>query len=90
MAISSEIGYVFKHTTGLPAVKLRSDYISGNKSSNDGQLGTFNAMYPKGGYFGMNPQAGPANLIPVHPNLIWNPAEIHWHRIYDHLFVEVS
>ncbi|PRD47563.1 alginate export family protein [Sphingobacterium haloxyli] len=75
LAISSEIGYVFKHATGLPAVKLRSDYISGNKSQNDGQLGTFNAMYPNGGYFGMNPQAGPANLISIHPNLIWNPAK---------------
>ncbi|MFX6096622.1 alginate export family protein, partial [Acinetobacter baumannii] len=62
-AISSEIGYVFEHIKGLPTVKLKSDYISGDKSPNDGKLGTMNALYPNGGYFGMNPQAGPANLL---------------------------
>lgn len=73
LAISSEIGYMFKHITGLPTLKLKSDYISGDKSPDDGKLGTFNAMYPNGGYFGMNPQAGPANLISIHPNVTWNP-----------------
>lgn len=75
LAISSEIGYVFEHISGFPAVKLKSDYISGDKSTNDDKLGTFNAMYPNGGYFGMNPQAGPANLMSIHPNLTWNPAK---------------
>lgn len=75
LAISSEIGYVFEYSTGLPALKLRSDYISGDKHQDDGKLGTLNAMYPNGGYFGMNPQAGPANLISIHPNLTWNPAK---------------
>ncbi|PJR04061.1 alginate export family protein [Avrilella dinanensis] len=75
LALSSEIGYVFKHITGLPALKLKSDYISGDKNSNDGKLGTLNALYPNGGYFGMNPQAGPANLMSIHPNLNWNPAK---------------
>ncbi len=74
-AISSEIGYRFEHIKGLPALKLRSDYISGDKVKEDGTLGTFNAMYPNGGYFGMNPQVGPANLMSVHPNLSWNPSE---------------
>lgn len=75
LALSSEIGYVFKHITGLPALKLKSDYISGDKNPNDGKLGTLNALYPNGGYFGMNPQAGPANLMSIHPNLNWNPAK---------------
>lgn len=75
LAISSEIGYVFKQIKGFPAIRLRSDYISGDKSQNDGKLGTFNAMYPNGGYFGMNPQAGPANLLSIHPNLTWSPTK---------------
>lgn len=75
LAVSSEIGYVFDNTAGWPTVKLRSDYISGDKSPYDGKLGTFNAMYPNGGYFGMNPQAGPANLMSIHPNVAWNPAK---------------
>lgn len=75
MALSSEVGYVFARRNGLPAVKLRSDYISGDKARDDGTLGTFNALYPNGGYFGMNPQAGPANLLSLHPNFSWHPAD---------------
>lgn len=75
LAISSEIGYVFEYIKGMPSIKLKSDYISGDKSSDDRKLGTFNAMYPNGGYFGMNPQAGPANLMSIHPNLTWYPAK---------------
>ncbi|CAM3649731.1 alginate export family protein [Sphingobacterium prati] len=74
LAISSEIGYIFKYSTRLPSLKLKSDYITGTKNPYSNKLGTFNAMYPNGGYFGMNPQAGPANLISVHPNLNWHPA----------------
>lgn len=73
--ISSEIGYLFGSVNGTPTVKLKNDYVSGDKIKGDGRLGTSNAMYPNGGYFGMNPQAGPANLISVHPNLSWHPFE---------------
>nr|WP_315224791.1 alginate export family protein [uncultured Flavobacterium sp.] len=71
--ISSEVGYKFKNIKGLPTAKLKNDYISGDKIKGDGNLGTSNALYPNGGYFGMNPQAGPANLISMHPNITWNP-----------------
>jgi hypothetical protein len=56
-----------------PIIKLRSDFISGDDVKGDGKLGTFNALYPNGGYFGMNPQAGPGNLLSLHPNVIWSP-----------------
>jgi hypothetical protein len=52
---------------------LRNDIISGDKRKDDGRLGTPNGLYPNGGYFGMNPQVGPANLISVHPNFFWSP-----------------
>jgi hypothetical protein len=52
---------------------LRNDIISGDKRKGDGRLGTPNGLYPNGGYFGMNPQVGPANLISVHPNFTWSP-----------------
>ena len=88
-AISSEVGYMFEFIKGMPTLKLRSDYISGDNSMGDGKLGTFNALYPNGGYFGMNPQIGPANLISAHPNLIWHPSKrvdltmdvvLHWRQ----------
>lgn len=70
---SMDIAYRFANLNGAPAVKLRSDFISGDDAKGDEKLGTFNALYPNGGYFGMNPQAGPANLLSIHPNLSWNP-----------------
>lgn len=72
---SMDIAYRFANLNGAPTVKLRSDFISGDDVKGDGKLGTFNALYPNGGYFGMNPQAGPANLLSIHPNLSWNPVE---------------
>jgi len=71
---SSDIGYRF-NLKGSPTIKLRGDFISGDKIKGDGKLGTFNALYPNGGYFGMNPQAGPGNLLSLHPNLAWNPVK---------------
>lgn len=69
---SMDIGYRFADMTGAPTVKLRSDFISGDDVKGDGKLGSFNALYPNGGYFGMNPQAGPGNLLSIHPNLTWS------------------
>jgi hypothetical protein len=73
LGLSSEMGYSFGNIKGAPAIKLRNDIISGDKRKDDGRLGTPNGLYPNGGYFGMNPQVGPANLISVHPNFFWSP-----------------
>jgi hypothetical protein len=70
---SSEIGYLFDQTKGTPTIKLRSDIISGDKNKGDGKLNTPNGLYPNAGYFGMNPQVGPANLMSIHPNFSYNP-----------------
>lgn len=60
---SIDVGYVFKKVT----LNVRNDYISGDKKAGDGNLQTFNPLYPKGGYFGFDPQVGPVNLIDIHP-----------------------
>lgn len=62
-----DIGYVFDELKSKPSINLRNDYISGDKKAGDGKLGTFNPLYPKGGYFGFNPLIGPANLVDLHP-----------------------
>ena len=64
---SAEIGYSFDKMKLKPTVNLRNDYISGDKQSGDGKLQTFNPLYPRGGYFGFDPQIGPVNLIDIHP-----------------------
>ncbi len=52
---------------GLDAeVGLKSEYISGDRNRSDNRLNTFNALYPRGAYFGRVAQFGPANLIDVH------------------------
>ena len=64
---SFDFGYVFLDLTSQPAIGLRNDYISGNGKNSHGSLQTFNPIYPKGGYFGFDPQVGPVNLIDIHP-----------------------
>ena len=64
---SADVGYLFEKTKFKPSINLRNDYISGDKRAGDGNLQTFNPIYPKGGYFGFSPQIGPVNLIDIHP-----------------------
>lgn len=64
---SVDLGYSFEETKFKPTINLRNDYISGDKKAGDGNLQTFNPIYPKGGYFGFSPQIGPVNLIDIHP-----------------------
>jgi hypothetical protein len=64
---SADLGYMFENTLLRPTINLRHDYISGDKRAGDGNLQTFNPIYPKGGYFGFSPQIGPVNLIDIHP-----------------------
>ncbi len=64
---SVDIGYMFENVKFKPTINLRNDYISGDKNQGNGELQTFNPLYPKGGYFGFSPQVGPVNLIDIHP-----------------------
>jgi hypothetical protein len=64
---SFDLGYIFGDLESRPAIGIRNDYISGDSKQGDGSLQTFNPIYPKGGYFGFDPQVGPVNLIDLHP-----------------------
>ena len=70
-----EFGYTFEKTKFRPSLNLRNDYISGDNKAGDGNLQTFNPLYPKGGYFGFNPLIGPSNLIDLHPYLMLSLSE---------------
>ena len=54
---------------GSPTLGLKADLISGDRESGDGDLETFNALYPRGAYFGLIALVGPANLIDIHPSI---------------------
>ena len=56
-----------------PRIGLRADITSGDSDGNDRVLGTFNAMFPRGAYFGLVSPVGPANHIDIHPQVTFAP-----------------
>lgn len=68
-SVASETSW---HFTGLalqPRLRLRANVVSGDRDGQDRVLGTFNAMFPKGYYFGELSPIGPANIVNVHPGV---------------------
>lgn len=51
-----------------PTIGLKAEIISGDKDPLDGNLQTFNPLYPRGGYFGLLALIGPANIFDIHPS----------------------
>lgn len=48
-------------------IGVKTELISGDKDANDNRQNTFDALYPRGAYFGRVARFGPANLIDIHP-----------------------
>ncbi len=65
--ISLHAAYGFGNKNWQYEVGLKSELISGDNDPDDDVLNTFNALYPRGAYFGRVAQFGPSNLIDVHP-----------------------
>lgn len=65
--VGSSVGHTFARSAFSPRVTMNADVISGDSNGTDRDLGTFNAMFPKGAYFGEIAQIGPANLFDLHP-----------------------
>jgi hypothetical protein len=65
-AFSFDAGATF-HLPWRTRIGLKSDFISGDKDSGDGDLETFNPLYPRGSYFGDIGLIGPANLLVLMP-----------------------
>jgi hypothetical protein len=64
-----EVGHRFPKAPLAPDVVLRVNIVSGDRRAGDGQLGTFNALFPKGKYFGELSPVGPTNIISVNPRV---------------------
>ncbi len=67
-SIATETGYMLSGPMRLH-LRLRANIASGDRNPADGRLGTFNAMFPKGKYFGELSPIGPRNIINVHPSV---------------------
>jgi hypothetical protein len=68
-SIATDTGHTFEGLPLEPRLGLKLDVISGDDDPDDPDLQTFNALFPKGKYFGEAGVIGPANLIDVHPSL---------------------
>lgn len=68
-SVASDTGYTFEDVTLSPRVGLRANIISGDRNPDNPDLQTFNALFPRGKYFGEIGLIGPYNLVNLHPNL---------------------
>ncbi len=63
---------------------LKSEVISGDNGR--GSLNTFNAIYPRGAYFGRVARFGPSNLIDIHPYVQFRHGRFYAEMDYDHFW----
>lgn len=66
--LGSEVSRAFPEVPLKPRATFRFNMISGDGKAGDGKLGTFNAMFPKGKYFGELSPIGPTNIVNLHPS----------------------
>jgi hypothetical protein len=69
----AETGYRFRTLPLRPEVALTADIVSGDSDPNDSKLGTLNALFPNGKYFGALSPIGPRNLIHLRPSTAVHP-----------------
>lgn len=67
--LGMEVGHDFPTLPLSPAATLRFNIVSGDRDRGDGRLGTFNALFPKGKYFGELSPVGPTNIVSVNPRV---------------------
>ena len=67
--VATETGYRWGFVRFRPRVAMKADVASGDGNPSDHSLGTFNPLFPKGGYFGKMVLGGPYNFCDVHPVL---------------------
>jgi hypothetical protein len=65
--VGTEVGRNFPTLPTAPDATLRVNVVSGDSRTGDGKIGTFNALFPKGKYFGELSPVGPTNIINVNP-----------------------
>lgn len=69
--VASDTGYTAEALPGRPRFGLRADVTSGDRDPGDGKLETFNALFPRGSYFGEIALIGPYNHVDAHPEVKW-------------------
>jgi len=68
-SIATETAWRFPQAMFKPRLRLRANVASGDRDPTDARLGTFNALFPKGKYFGELSPIGPRNIVNLHPSV---------------------
>jgi hypothetical protein len=68
-SLGSEVSRAFTLAPLKPNATMRFNVISGDRHAGGRTLGTFNAQFPKGKYFGELSPIGPTNIINLHPSV---------------------
>lgn len=67
--LGTEVGWTFSNAPFAPDAVIRFNIVSGDRRRGDHALGTFNALFPKGKYFGELSPVGPSNIVSVNPRI---------------------
>ena len=73
--LGAEAGNSFPSLPGGPDVVLRFNMASGDRRAGDRRLNTFNALFPKGKYFGELSPVGPYNIVSLNPRVAMTLAD---------------
>jgi hypothetical protein len=68
-SVATETAFRLEGLQWQPKLRIRANIASGDGSAHDRKVGTFNALFPKGKYFGELSPIGPVNLINVNPDV---------------------
>jgi hypothetical protein len=71
--VASNTGFTLRDLPWLPRLGLKANIASGDHDPNDRTLGTFNALFPKLGYFNEASLIVPANFFDLYPSITVAP-----------------
>jgi hypothetical protein len=70
--LATEVSRSFPTVPLAPRAMMRLNVISGDRNAQDRTLGTFNALFPKGKYFGELSPVGPYNVVNLLANMTFD------------------
>lgn len=70
---ASDTGYTFDKLPWTPRLGLKANIASGDTDPRDHKLGTFNALFPRLGYFSEASLVAPSNFFDVQPSITIQP-----------------
>lgn len=71
--VASDLGYTLRSSSLQPRIGLQANATSGDEDLRDGDLQTFNPLFPQASYFSDASLIGPLNHIDVDPALTVSP-----------------